>query len=103
MRIRVHIVLVLMAGVTRGVVACLDGRELGETKCEVGTCIESANGGAHAVDGEGLVIQHGVIEGFSIKQWRWEDRPWCFGVVESDDKHGVRIGKRSVPFIVLGR
>lgn len=68
MRIRVNIVLVLMTRMTRGVVACLDRGQLSKAESKVGTRVKTTEGGPHTVDGEGLVVEDGVIEGFSVQK-----------------------------------
>lgn len=86
-----------------GVKACFDGRELGEGQGEVGACVDAGEGYAHAVDGEGVVVEDGVVERFGVEQGGREGCPRGFGVVEGDDEDGVGVGEGAVPEVVIGR
>lgn len=80
----------------------LDAGELGEGQREIGAGVEAAQGGAHAVDGEGFVVEDGVVEGFGVVERGGEGGPGGFGVVEGDDEDRVGVGEGAVPEVVVG-
>lgn len=79
----------------------LDALHLRETQSQVPSRAEAAHGDARLVDGEGLVVDDGEVEGLEVVEGVRPGGPGGFPVVQGDDEAVVEVGESAVPFVIV--